>query len=97
MGRVSGKVIYNGKPVSPGSVMFTPIGGSSGDSSRIATGQLGEDGSFTLTTFDAGDGAVLCRTRYGEPLPRSSRRCMGLSRRRNGASLSRTGTSATRF
>jgi hypothetical protein len=39
--------------------MFTPVGGSSGDSARIATGQLESDGSFTLTTFDTGDGAVL--------------------------------------
>jgi hypothetical protein len=39
--------------------MFTPAEGSQGDAQRIATGQLESDGSFTLTTFDTGDGAVL--------------------------------------
>jgi hypothetical protein len=59
LGSVSGTVTYKEKPVTSGSVMFTPVGGSSGDAARIATGQLESDGTFTLTTFDTGDGAVL--------------------------------------
>jgi hypothetical protein len=59
LGKVSGKVTYNGKPVTGGSVMFTPAAGSGSDTARIATGQIEADGSYTLTTFDTGDGAVL--------------------------------------
>jgi hypothetical protein len=59
MGRVSGKVTHNGKPVTGGSVVFTPVGGTQSSAARIATGQIESDGSYTLTTFDTGDGAVL--------------------------------------
>jgi hypothetical protein len=58
LAKVSGKVTYNGKPVTTGSVMFTPLGGAK-DASRIATGQIESDGSYALTTYDTGDGAVL--------------------------------------
>jgi hypothetical protein len=57
LGRVSGKVTYNGKPVTAGSVIFTPANGGSGG--HVATGHIESDGSYTLTTFDTGDGAVL--------------------------------------
>src|SRR5262245_48066706 len=56
--KVSGKVTYNGKPVFPGSVTFTPAGGDK-MATQSATGQLNEDGTFTLTTFNTGDGAVI--------------------------------------
>src|SRR5215475_82944 len=59
LAKVSGKVTYAGKPVTTGSVMFTPVAGSASDSARIATGQIESDGSYSLTTFDTGDGAVL--------------------------------------
>jgi hypothetical protein len=59
LGKVSGKVTYNGNPVTSGSVMFTPVGGSASDAARIATGQIESDGSYMLTTFDTGDGAAL--------------------------------------
>ncbi|MCA1686777.1 MAG: hypothetical protein LC745_12580 [Planctomycetia bacterium] len=52
-------VTYNGKPVTNGSVMFTPAGGKGGETGQGAVGQLESDGSFTLTTFDKGDGALL--------------------------------------
>jgi hypothetical protein len=57
LGKVSGKVTYNGKPVTSGSVIFTPTKGDTGG--HIATGNIQSDGSYTLTTFDTGDGAVL--------------------------------------
>jgi hypothetical protein len=59
LGKVSGKVTYNGKSVTAGSVIFTPVQGSQSEASRIATGQIEADGSYFLTTFDTGDGAVL--------------------------------------
>jgi hypothetical protein len=59
LGRVSGKVTHNGKPVTSGSVVFSPVGGTQSGAARIATGQIESDGSYTLTTYDTGDGAVL--------------------------------------
>jgi hypothetical protein len=50
---VRGTVTYKGKPVPNGSVLFVPDGGPT------ATGEIGPDGSYTLTTFKKGDGAVL--------------------------------------
>src|SRR5262245_18383658 len=53
---VSGKVTHKGKLLTAGDVVFTPTGGAA---SHIATGQIGPDGSYRLTTFNTGDGAVL--------------------------------------
>ena len=49
---VSGKVTYQGKPVTEGRIMFYPQHG------RPATGTIGADGSYHLTTFKANDGAA---------------------------------------
>jgi len=54
---VSGKITYDGKPVTEGKIVFHPEQG------RSASGQIGPDGSYTLTTFDKGDGAVLGKHR----------------------------------
>jgi hypothetical protein len=58
LSKVSGKVTFKGKPVNNGSVIFTPTGGG-GMALQTATGQLNEDGTFSLTTFNTGDGAVI--------------------------------------
>jgi hypothetical protein len=50
---VSGKVTYKGKPVPNGTVMFVPAEGPA------ATGEIGPDGSYRLTTYVPNDGAVL--------------------------------------
>jgi hypothetical protein len=50
---VRGTVTYNGKPVPNGTVLFVP------DSGPTATGEIGSDGSYRLTTYRKGDGAVL--------------------------------------
>jgi len=50
---VRGKVTYKGKPVPNGTVNFIPTKGPS------ATGEIQPDGSYTLTTYKSGDGAVL--------------------------------------
>ena len=51
---VRGKVTYNGKPVTSGTVLFMPDGDK-----PSATGELEPDGSYSLTTYRSGDGAVL--------------------------------------
>jgi hypothetical protein len=49
---VKGKVTYKGQPLTQGSVVFEPDGG------REANGEIQPDGTFVLTTFRIGDGAV---------------------------------------
>lgn len=50
---VKGKVSLKGKPMTTGSISFEPT-----DGGREAFGNIGADGSFTLTTFKAEDGAI---------------------------------------
>lgn len=50
---VVGKVLINGQPLAFGSISFRPKAGSP------ATGQIQSDGSFTLTTYKSGDGAII--------------------------------------
>jgi hypothetical protein len=52
-GKVTGKVTVNGKPVPQGTVTFYPKTG------RSASGRIQPDGTYTLTTFDEGDGAIV--------------------------------------
>jgi hypothetical protein len=59
LGRVSGKVTYNGKPVTKGTVSFIPASGPGIATGQSAAGEIGPDGSYQLTTFEGGDGAVL--------------------------------------
>ena len=50
---VRGTVTYKSRPVPNGTISFIPASGPS------ATGDIQPDGSFTLTTYRTGDGAVL--------------------------------------
>ena len=50
---VQGTVIYNGKPLPYGTVSFQPEAG------LPAIGTIQSDGSFTLTTYSTGDGAII--------------------------------------
>ncbi len=52
---VSGKVIYNGKPVQFGCVTFQPPSG------QPAQGDIKNDGTFQLSTYKLNDGAVVGR------------------------------------
>ncbi len=54
---VEGKVLYNGEPLRFGSVMFQP------DSGPIARGAINSDGTFELSTYTRGDGAVIGKHR----------------------------------
>lgn len=51
---VSGTVVYSGNSISNGTVSFYPESGE-----RSAGGVIGEDASFTLSTYTDGDGAVV--------------------------------------
>jgi hypothetical protein len=46
-------VTYKGKPVPTGTVMFVPEKGPA------ATGEIGKDGTYSLSTYGKNDGAVL--------------------------------------
>jgi hypothetical protein len=59
LGKVSGKVSYQGKPLDAGRVVFTPVAGKGGESDQGASGEISSDGSYEMTTFNTGDGAVL--------------------------------------
>jgi hypothetical protein len=50
---VSGQVLIDGKPLTYGSVQFIP------DNARAAQGKLDGQGRFTLSCFEANDGAVV--------------------------------------
>jgi hypothetical protein len=59
LGKVHGKVTYQGKPVDSGTVSFNPILGKGGETGQNATGEIASDGSYEMTTFNTGDGAIL--------------------------------------
>jgi hypothetical protein len=50
---VKGKVTYKGKPLTDGTITFEPD-----DFGRPAHGNIQPDGTFVLTTYKDGDGAV---------------------------------------
>ncbi|HVK16948.1 MAG TPA: hypothetical protein VM533_08355 [Fimbriiglobus sp.] len=52
--RVNGKVTYKGKAVPNGTVTFIPASGG-----PSATGEIAKDGTFSMTTYSSGDGAIL--------------------------------------
>ncbi len=57
---VSGKVMHAGKPVKGGSVQFSPVSADATKSAgKPASGNVNDDGTFTLSTYGNDDGAVL--------------------------------------
>ena len=50
---VSGKVLIDGQPLTYGFIQVMP------ENERVATGTIGQDGTFTLSTYEDNDGAVL--------------------------------------
>ena len=50
---VKGKITYKGKPLTQGQIVFEP-----NDIGREAYGSIQPDGTFELSTFAKGDGAV---------------------------------------
>ncbi|MCA9068260.1 MAG: hypothetical protein KDA84_05020 [Planctomycetaceae bacterium] len=67
---VSGKVTHNGQPVKGGSVTLMPVAKAEGKSAgKPATGSVGDDGTFTLTTYKDKDGAVVGKHRVSYSPP----------------------------
>ena len=58
LGRVSGKVTYKGQPVQGGIVSFMPDE-AKGTVGPPASGAIGSDGSYTMSTNSSGDGALV--------------------------------------
>jgi len=65
---VSGTVTFDGQPVTSGRIRFVPQGDST-ITGKPAQGEVQPDGTFVLTTYDEGDGAVVGRHRvyYAPP------------------------------
>lgn len=56
---VSGTVTYNDEPVTQGRVMFVPISQDNpSHPGKSAYAEVAADGTFTLTTYEEGDGAI---------------------------------------
>jgi hypothetical protein len=53
---VRGSILYQGKPAAHALVVFHPLD-DAGKGAVRPRGQVGADGTFTLTTYDANDGA----------------------------------------
>ena len=51
--KVKGKITMSGGPVANAMISFSPK-----TSQPVATGRTGSDGTYTLTTYDSGDGAA---------------------------------------
>jgi hypothetical protein len=56
---VQGTVTIDGQPMTGGRVMFAPVAKDGLNSGRPAFGEIQQDGSFTLSTYRGGDGAVV--------------------------------------
>lgn len=54
---VSGKVVLDGKVLDQGTIVFISPRG------RTSTGEIGADGTFTLSTYVEGDGAIVGENR----------------------------------
>lgn len=57
---VTGSVMYKGKPLEYGSVMFQPVGAEGGAPARSS---IAADGTFALSTEKEGDGVLLGKSR----------------------------------
>lgn len=67
---VKGAVLYAGKPVHGGMLIFGPVG--NGKVGEPASATIQEDGSYSLGTYRAGDGAVIGKHRviFTPPQPK---------------------------
>ena len=59
LGKVHGKVTYKGKPLDGGRIVFTPATGKGGETGQNASGEIDSSGSYEMTTFNTGDGAII--------------------------------------
>ena len=57
MGQVTGKVTFDGVVIPTGTIQFWP------ESGRPSRGSIADDGTYTLTTFEKNDGALVGKHR----------------------------------
>ena len=55
---VQGTVRLNGKPLPGGVITFQPVTVAANLPHRLAQGSIGADGTYSLSTFEPGDGAL---------------------------------------
>lgn len=68
--KVKGKVTYNGQPVSAGTITFFPVAsGKSSEAGLPARGVLNGDGTYELSTYGKGDGAIIGKHRVAYSAP----------------------------
>ncbi|SIO02449.1 hypothetical protein SAMN05444166_2085 [Singulisphaera sp. GP187] len=79
LAKVHGKVTYKGQPITYGTIMFEPDT-SRGTNGPAAVGSITSDGSFTMSTEESGDGAIVGLHRVAvvglEPMPDSPQKAM---------------------
>ncbi len=70
---VTGKVTFNGEPVKGGSLNFAPAGGGA-EPGKPGTAEIGEDGTYSVSTYGDGDGAVVGphTVSYSAPSPEAA-------------------------
>lgn len=71
---VTGKVTYEGQAVTGGTLLFSPIAeGSSNKSGKTGTATIKSDGTYVMTTYSEGDGAVIGQNRvlFNPPSPQA--------------------------
>jgi len=66
---VSGKVTYEGKPVTGGSIGFSPIGTGSGNPGKAGGSTVQSDGTYTVSTYGEDDGAVIGKHKVSYTAP----------------------------
>jgi len=64
LGQVRGTVTYEGQPVKYGQVMFVPDD-SKGTTGPVALSMINKDGTFDMSTEEAGDGVVVGQHKVG--------------------------------
>lgn len=70
--KVVGTLEFDGKPVKGGSLTFSPTSESgSGNTGKPGVAKVGEDGTFSVSTYSDGDGAVVGKhtVSYTAPTP----------------------------
>ncbi len=64
-GTVTGKVTYQGRPLTGGTILFTSTRGRG-----TRTAQIGEDGSYTITNMPTGPAKIAVETKSAQPVGR---------------------------
>jgi hypothetical protein len=61
--KVSGKVVYDGMPVTSGTLSFSPVSSGEQEPGKSGTADIKPDGTFVVGTYAEADGAVVGKHR----------------------------------